>query len=172
MPDQKREKGVTLIELIAALLIIAIVSAVAFERVQSTAAVEIKAQAEAMKSHIRYVQIRAMNMTSAVTTPSICNAAFGISAASNPYFMFRDCNTGNKVTLPGASDNTILLSNVTLTATNVGTDNVITFDDWGRPCTDLQGNTPATLDITLTLSHPSVSQPETITITRNTGLVP
>jgi MSHA pilin protein MshC len=163
MPNHKRGKGFTLIEVIAVLLIIAIIAVVVISRGTSTAEIDINAQAEALKSHIRYAQIRAMNMTSMTPydpdTGEGCNATFGISTTSNTYFMFRDCSTGNKVVLPGASGDTITLKS----GMTINTE-TFSFDTWGRPCTDPnKGITPATADINL--GHGVI-------ITRNTGYVP
>lgn len=166
MPCNK-EKGFTLIELITVLVIMGIVMAIALSRGTSTADADLRAKTEALKSHIRYVQMRSMNMT---PSNSACNAPFGITASSNPYYMFRDCNTANQVTLPGADGPTVSLSGVTISAANAP-NNIITFDEWGRPCTDLQGSTIAAANIVLTLSKASAT-PQTITITRNTGYVP
>lgn len=163
MPMHKREKGVTLIELVAVLIILGVLAAVVVSRIGSTSEVDLKAQTEVLKSHIRFAQLRAMNSDAA--NPSVCQASFGISTSANSYFMFRDCNTSTKVTLPGAESDTINLpSGMTLTATTV------TFDEWGRPCTDVNGTTIYGADIALTLSYSGQSEP--IAITKNTGFVP
>lgn len=155
----RNSRGFTLIEIIAALIILAIVSAVVISRGASSADANLKSAAEVLKGHIRYAQMRAMNMKSAT---SGCNASFGIGTAGNSYFMFSDCITSNKVVLPGADGNIISTSGMTLTSTEAN----ITFDDWGRPCSDLNGLTLSPADINLTLGT------EPITITKNTGYVP
>jgi len=165
MTIYKNAKGFTLIETIAVLIVLGILSAVVISRVTSTAEVNLKAQTEVLKSHIRYAQFRAMNMKSNDPAATGCNASFGIGISGNTYFMFRDCDTGNKVILPGASGDTITLPSVTLNPSSA----FMTFDDWGRPCSDLLGTTQAAGSITL--SSAGVSD-ETITITNNTGFVP
>ena len=163
MTIYKNAKGFTLIEGIAVLIVLGILSAVVISRITSTADVNLKAQTEVLKSHIRYAQFRAMNMKSNDPAAIGCNASFGISISANSYFLFKDCALANKVILPGASSDTVSLPNVTLSPT------VITFDDWGRPCSNLVGTTPAAGSITLS----SAGAPnETITITNNTGFVP
>ena len=167
MTIYKNSKGFTLIEVIAVLIVLGILSAVVISRITSTAEVNLKAQTEVLKSHIRYAQFRAMNMKSNDPAHTGCNASFGISISGNTYFLFRDCNTntGNKVVLPGAGSDTVSLPNVTLNPSSA----VISFDDWGRPCSDLLGTTLAAGNITLS----SAGAPnETITITNNTGFVP
>ena len=161
MTIYKNAKGFTLIEAIAVLIVLGILSAVVISRITSTADVNLKAQTEVLKSHIRYAQLRAMNMKSATAG---CSASFGISISGNSYFLFKDCAVANKVILPGASSTTVSLPNVTLTPSSY-----ITFDDWGRPCSNLLGTTLAAGSITLS----SAGAPnETITITNNTGFVP
>lgn len=149
-------RGFTLIEVIAVLLIMGVIAAVVIARGTGTDEYKLKSQAEALKSHIRYVQMRAMNADP--PTGGACNAAFGISCTSNTYFMFKNCDTTSMVILPGAQGDTIS-TNLTLTAT------IITFDRWGVPYIDINGTSLATTDITLNSS-------ENIIITKNTGFVP
>ena len=156
-------RGFTMIEIIAALIIIAIASAVVISRGASTTDANLKSAAEVLRSHIRYVQIRAMNLKSSDTT---CNAAFGISV-NNPYFMFKDCNPGSKVTLPGASGDTISLpSGMTVTSAT------FSFDNWGRPYAVANPDPLAQTSSTIPLSLDYQGLTEPITITGNTGFVP
>ncbi|MFH1975708.1 MAG: type II secretion system protein [Pseudomonadota bacterium] len=158
-------RGFTLIEVIAVLVILSIIAAVIISRGMSTAEVNLKAQTEVLKSHIRYAQFRNMNMKSAT---ALCNASFGISIDTglNSYSMFKDCVEADTVILPGADSDTVSLPNVNLSSSSA----FITFDDWGVPCTDSSGTTLATSDITITLSSAGAPN-ETITITKNTGFV-
>ena len=161
MPKQKREEGFTLIEVIAVMIVIGIASVVVFSRGRSTDEVNIKAQAEALRGHIRYIQIRAMNTTSSTAG---CSASFGISMSPNSYYMFKKCSKADadKVILPGADNNVVTLKNVTLSASYD-----VTFNDWGVPCSDLSGVTPYANNIVFNLGGT-----EPITITKNTGFVP
>jgi prepilin-type N-terminal cleavage/methylation domain-containing protein len=169
MFTHKSEKGFTLIEVIAVLILIAILSAVAVSRMNSSDDVNKKAMAEVLKGHIRLAQMKAMNneVTDAgLTTTPGCKSSFGISTVSGTnsvYFMFKDCNTAAKVMLPGADNLDVTLKNMTLTT------KIIRFDGWGRPCdeADALGATPVTAgDILLTLGGT-----EQIIITKNTGFV-
>jgi len=159
MPDQTKEKGFTLVEIIAVLLVMGILAVIALTRMASTSDVDNKVQAEALKSHIRYVQLRAMN-----TDPQAanCNSPYGIHMSKGSYFMFKECNKDNKVILPGSETNQVYLDNLTLSVN----DKDITFDSYGRPCSDLKGDTLYTTDQTIALGT------QTITITKNTGFVP
>lgn len=149
----RNNRAFTLIEIIAVLIIIAIMAAVVISRMTSTADVDMRAKSEALKNHIRYAQGRALKMNSSVTG---CNAPFGISIGANSYFLFYDCSKNNKVTLPGANNTVVSVPGMNLTAQD------ITFDSWGRPCTDLTGTTLAGSDISV--GHG-------IVITKNTGFV-
>lgn len=158
MPDQI-QRGFTLVEIIAVLAIVSIVAAVAISRMASSDDVNNKAMAEALKSHIRYVQMRAMN-----TDPqtSNCNSSYGIHMSPGSYFMFRECSKNNKVILPGSETDQVSLGNLSLSVA----DKDITFDRYGRPCSDLKGDNLYTTDQTIMLGT------ESIRITKNTGFVP
>lgn len=157
MPYFKGAKGFTLIEIIAAIIIIGILSAVFISRVTSTAETDRMAKADALKSHLRYAQMRAINMSpDPANAASGCKAAFGMNISANSYFMFKDCKVDSKVTLPGANDPIVSVPGMGLAS------QVVTFDNWGRPCTDLLGTTLADADINLGQS---------IIITKNTGFV-
>ncbi|PKN35891.1 MAG: hypothetical protein CVU61_01805 [Deltaproteobacteria bacterium HGW-Deltaproteobacteria-19] len=161
MPKCKRVKGFTLIEVISTLVLIGILTVIAVSRITSTDEMNQKAMAEAIKSHIRYAQMRAMNADADTSAIATCASSFGISMSGNSYFMFRDCDKTKKVVFPGAEDDFVSLNNMTLSAASD-----ITFDKWGRPCSDLYGLTPSANDINLTLGT------EPIKITKNTGYVP
>ena len=166
MPVHRREKGFTLIEAIAILIVLGILAAIAFSRM-TTGDISLRAQAEALKSHIRYAQLRAMNADADTTTNPNCESSFGISTSGTAYFLFKNCDTTSRVILPGAENDSISLpSGMTLNATATN----VTFDKWGEPCLDLNGTNLATANIGLTLSY--AGQPEPITITKNTGFVP
>ena len=67
------QSGFTMIEIIAVLLIIGILSAVAITRFYGTSAADLASQLEVVKSHLRYAQTRAMNT----------NSCWGINFASS-----------------------------------------------------------------------------------------
>lgn len=161
----RNNRGFTLIEAIAVLIIISIIAVVVMSRGDSSADAILKSSAEALKGHIRFAQMRAMNTTSSIST---CDASFGMKMTGNNYFMFKDCSDIDEVILPGAqsSNGVNLPSGMSVSSS----ESTFTFDRWGRPCTDLQGNTLATDDITLILSYAGMS--ESIKITKNTGFVP
>jgi prepilin-type N-terminal cleavage/methylation domain-containing protein len=159
-------KGFTLIEVIAVLLLIAIISTVAYSRGSIIEESQAREEAEMLRSHIRYVQLKAINMDADMTVITDCNSSFGISLSSTGYFMFKNCNKNLKVVLPGANSTDISFTGTTLTSLSAGAD-TITFNTWGRPCSDTKGSTPFTADITGVLGGT-----EQIKITKNTGYVP
>jgi len=166
MTIYKNPKGFTLIEAIAVLIVLGILSAVIASRNISTAEVNIKSQTEVLKSHIRYAQFRAMNMTS--TTPLTCKAPFGMVMSGDNYFMFSDCVTTSKVVLPGAESSVSVTLPIGMTVDSA----TFSFDNWGRPYAVANPNplTQSSLTISFNLAYQGLTEP--IIITGNTGFVP
>jgi MSHA pilin protein MshC len=156
MFDNHGERGFTIIEIIAVLLLIGILSAVVFSRLTSSREVDLKVKAEQVKGHIRYAQMRAMNTSASDET---CNAPVGMAATGGKYYMFINCNINSKVALPGAesSDGVDLPAGSTFPT--------FSFDTWGRPYASNNGTGTST-SIGLSIGG------EAITITQNTGYVP
>jgi MSHA pilin protein MshC len=150
---RKNNRGFTLVEFISVLLIMGIVAAVAVSRV-GTSNNKVIAQIEVVKSHLRYAQSRAMNS----------DKIWGIRFNSSSYWLFKDGNTSNKVTFPAEDSDTVTLPS----GMSVGTE-IVSFDSWGKPCTDASGGTPQSGDRTITFS-PSLSN-HLIVITKNTGFI-
>lgn len=161
MPEQEREKGFTIIEVIAVLILISIVSFILVSRMGSSTEGDIRVKADTLKGHIRYVQMRAMNTDADKSVIATCNASFGMSISANSYFMFKNCDKNLKVMFPGQDSPNIAFVHATLAPASD-----VTFDHWGRPCSDLNGLIPYNADINLNLGT------ESILITKNTGFVP
>mgnify|MGYP001335431434 FL=1 len=146
--------GFTMIEVIAVLVIMGILSAVVAVKMSNTSAIDLASQVEAVKGHLRYAQTRAMNSNL---------VAWGINFNSTTsYYLFQGAGSATPVQLPGEDSATISLtakkSGLTITPVRV------TFNEFGSPC-DASG-TPLTADVTVTTSG------GTITITKNTGFIP
>lgn len=149
-------KGFTLIEIIAVLIILSIVGVFAATRLTSSAAYNLIAQGDVIKNHIRYAQGRAMNS----------DVVWGIHISSpSTYALFTNGNVNNRVPLPGENSNV-----VTLPAGMTLTTGIVSFDTWGRPCTDGGGQVLQTGSRILALTYGG--QSVNITITEDTGFVP
>ncbi|MFP4474899.1 MAG: Tfp pilus assembly protein FimT/FimU [Desulfatibacillaceae bacterium] len=156
MRDRGRA-GFTLIELVSVLIVLGVLAAVGVARVPSMKDAEVIARADVVRSHLRYAQIRAMN----AETP------YGIVFGSGSYHMFRDGDTSaaGRVRLPGEDAAVVPLpAGMTI---STGT---VSFDHWGRPCTDAAANSPQSSDRTLTLSYDGHTR--NLTIIQDTGFVP
>jgi prepilin-type N-terminal cleavage/methylation domain-containing protein len=161
-PLERCRRGFTTIEVIAVLIIIGVLAAVIVARYWGTSSYSVPAVAEEVKNHVRYAQTRAMSS----------NVIWGVFFISNTqYTIYRNGNTGstNWVNPPGADSNTVNLSTRGVTL-GVTANDVVSFDDWGRPYTDAAGTTlqSGTRSITVT----GGGQTATIQITPNTGYIP
>lgn len=154
-------RGFTLIEIIAVLVIIAVVSAIVISRGFSTSIYNLKSEADRLRTHLRYAQARAMSSST----------IWGInifSATSYSLFYFDNVsNTAITKILPGEDGNTV---DLTASGVTAGPPMIVSFDSFGRPYTDAAGTALQSGDSSITLT--SDGQPETITITQNTGFIP
>lgn len=109
------EKGFTLVEMIAVLVLLGVVSALLVFR-SSSDQTDVSASADKLKVHLRYAQMRAMNS----------DVTWGIQFNGGSYSLIRDM-TGTPVTerLPGEIN-----SSVSLPSAVTGS---VQFDTWGRP---------------------------------------
>lgn len=151
-------RGFTLIEIIAVLVIIGVVSAIVISRGSSTSIYTLKSEADRLRTHLRYTQARSMNSSTIW--------GMNISSATS-YSLFN--SSGTPVTLPG-EDGAVDLSQSGVTA---GPPMIVSFDSFGHPYTDAAATT-ANLQVgnrSITLAYPG-EQSETITITQNTGFIP
>jgi prepilin-type N-terminal cleavage/methylation domain-containing protein len=123
-------KGFTLIEIIAVLVILAIVSAVVISRGTASDAAKLQAEVDTLKGHLRYAQALAMN--------DIYPVKWGIhvDSTAKSYTLVKDPpGTGNEanflspINLPNESSTTHSFTPITATTINVF------FDDWGSPST-------------------------------------
>ena len=156
----RNQRGFTLLEIVVVLVLISIIAATVFTRSITTDQINIGAQAEKVKSHIRYAQSLAMKRSD----------IWGIKCASNEYWLFSDANPDNglnQVMLPGVNTVKISLDDLNLT---MG-DFTVFFDRYGKPYdayTDESSNNPLSSDLTITFSG---SQSRNFAITPETGLI-
>jgi prepilin-type N-terminal cleavage/methylation domain-containing protein len=157
---KNRISGFTPIEVIVVLVIIGIISIMIIGRSDFNQP-DLFAQAEVVRSHIRYTQSRAMNS----------DRSWGLrfNDTGQSYWLFHDGNINDRRRLPGEESDVVDLSVYRLVLTPAST--TLSFDDRGRPCSDDGGDTPLANDLIVNLSAGGgVSQ--LITVTRNTGFVP
>lgn len=140
-------RGFTMIEIIAVLLVLGIISAFAVSRIVSTQSYKDLADIDVLKMHIRYAQLKAMSYDSETSN---CNASFGIVISGPTYYLFHDCDTNKKITMPNASSDTISLSSSITSSCNT-----FCFDAWGAPYCSSGCSAPGVLGtsspITITL---------------------
>ena len=155
----KNNSGFTIIEVVAVLIVMGIITAFAVGRVADNKP-ELIAQKEVLKVHLRYAQSRAMNS----------NDNYGIESNGNTYWLFR-VSSVNRVNFPGEQ-----LDHIDLAALGLSlamTDgSIVCFNSKGVPYTDFDTDNAGNLqapDRTLTLS--SGSDNESIIITKNTGFI-
>jgi len=139
--------GFTLIEIIAALMIVAILAAVAVSKIPSTQSYEADSEIDILKTNLRYAQLRALSD----------DKPWGISFKSEggiwQYTLLREPPNTAPYNLPNENSPThILPSGITIAGA------AVTFDEWGSPGAG---------DITITLTPGS-----TITVTKHTGFIP
>jgi MSHA pilin protein MshC len=161
---QTRDAGFTIIEIIAILIIMGIVSAYAVGRAVFTER-ELQVQTEVLKTHLRHAQSRAMSS----------NLFWGIQTdtGGDTYSLFRlnSDDTLTLIKLPGEDTTTVDLSAKGLSMT-AGT---YSFDSRGVPYLAGAADTPpgalqGTSDVSITLS--SGAETTSVTITKNTGFIP
>ena len=151
-----------MIEIIAVLVVIGILAAVAVSRIVSTQSFSVAAEVDILKTHLRYAQFKAMSEDSTILN---CNAPFGVVISGSSYYLFRDCNTNQKVILPNEDVNTASLSfGINSTC------NTFCFDTWGAPYCGAGCEAPGPLGTSSTINVTLVDTG--FAITKNTGFMP
>ncbi|HET57241.1 MAG TPA: type II secretion system protein [Deltaproteobacteria bacterium] len=153
MRDRRRiGDGFSLIETVTVLAVLAIVSAFLVSQGLSTDAVNAQADANTLKSHLRYAQSLAMN--------DLPTARWGVEIDGSSYSLVCDGDTcpDDIPVFPNESSSTISFS-PNVAASPTGT---ILFDNWGSPGAD---DLPVTIDT-------NGETVETMTITAETGFIP
>jgi prepilin-type N-terminal cleavage/methylation domain-containing protein len=128
-----RTKGFTALEIIVALVLIAVLSIVSLAWYSDQNSAKLKARANILISHLRFAQMRSMNTNSSWGIEyNTENSNTGIeynTENSNTYWLFKMGST-EKFVLPGETQN-----NVQLGSDGVSIDRAfrIFFDSWGQP---------------------------------------
>jgi prepilin-type N-terminal cleavage/methylation domain-containing protein len=142
------QRGFTMIEMVIVLIVMAIVAAFILARA-TPGSNDLIAQAEILKSHLRYAQIRAMNDT----------VPWGIRIPDAGSYVLYKNNVQATSLLPGETAQTHTLPTGISVTTGVGS--TYNFDDLGSP---------GTSTLTITLSQGTTTS--NIMITKNTGYIP
>lgn len=164
-------RGFTLIEVIATLIILAILAAVAASRVGTDNSNLITA-GDSLVSHLRLAQIRAMN-----NSPDV-DAVWGIRFSDSTHYNLFYCDVAstcnpaaaaNNSPIPGADAADIDLSKNSVTLSGIAFPAVIAFNRFGTPFSNAD---LATLAATVTLTLQGTGgQTKSITITPQTGMI-
>lgn len=158
-PRPAMDHGFTVLEIVVVLIVIGIISAVVASGLWRPD-VDLAAQTEILKTHIRYAQSRAMNT----------DVIWGLDLSGGTYALFRNGSTANRVIIPGEDTETRSLpAGITVETA------ILSFDSWGIPHTDASASDGQELaagdpqeQITVSLGGDT----KTITIAPNTGFIP
>jgi prepilin-type N-terminal cleavage/methylation domain-containing protein len=162
---KKRQNGFTAIEIIAVILIMAIVGVVAVSRMTSTKVYDVAAEVEILKANLRYAQFRALSDADKRVGENA--TTWGIVLSANSYTLQKteEGATTNPSFFGESSSTRNLPSGINIT-TGTG---IITYDVWGIPA--LNG-VPITGDLTITITDIASNSSKIITVTKNTGFIP
>ena len=143
----KRDQGFTIIEIIASLTMVAIISVLIVSRGSFNSA-DLLGATETLKGHLRYAQSRAMSL----------DQSWGIKIETNDYILYQN-GAPSSGAFPGENSGTVTLSGININLT-AGASPVTFSSNWGIP----------TSGYTIELS--AGGRTETITVTEETGFVP
>jgi prepilin-type N-terminal cleavage/methylation domain-containing protein len=171
----KENSGFTLLEGIAVMIVIGIISAVAAISMMQTSS-SLAGYTALLKTHLRYAQTLAMNSD----TGNIWGIRFNLGA--NQYWLFQcadplncDSSETNSQVLPledADSSNKILLGDVGLDISSMTPGTAVAFDNNGIPQLGISAFSPQTANVTITLDDSDTGETKTVTITQQTGFIP
>lgn len=151
------QRGFTMMEIIAVLVILGIVAAVIASRFSGPREYDLASQVDVVKNHLRLSQSRAMNAYKA------CGINF---TSATTYYLFDASVPATPIHILGEKTATVDLGSggkkSALTITSAP--QIITFNGFGSPI-DASGN-PVTSNVTL------VTNAGNVTVTKNTGFIP
>lgn len=123
--------GFTLIETIAVLVIIAIISALIIARGTGTDTAQLQAEVDTLKGHLRYAQALAMNANEGnVPTGGTVTVKWGIRVDVSSYTLIKDVDGDQSSPFNLPAESSATRSFAPINATGTGT---VLFDEWGGP---------------------------------------
>jgi type II secretory pathway pseudopilin PulG len=171
----KKHNGFTLLETIAILIIIGIISVVVVTSMMQTSS-SLVGQTAVFKTHLRYAQTLAMN--------SDTGEIWGIRAdLSNEYYWLYHCDdplncdstAANSRVLPSEeadSSNRIQLAGQDLNILSMTSGDAVAFANNGTPLQGATAFVPLTADFEIVLKDNITNETRKITITEQTGFIP
>jgi len=153
--NKASDKGFTLIEIIAVLIILGILLAFVIVRMNTTSDADLTSQIQVIKNHLRYAQSRAMS------TGTIWGVNF---STTTTYYLYDGASPSTPVLFLGEKDPTVNLDDKKSKLTITSAPQNIRFNAYGSPV-DTSGNLIAST-ITLTTNGGNFQ------ITKNTGFIP
>lgn len=148
--------GFTVIELIAVLVMISVISAIILGRVGNIRA-DLDARTDTLKAHLRYAQSRAMDS----------GLIWGIRYTGTGYFLFSfNGSSESAIRIPDEENVIVDLSGDGI---SLGAFQAISFDSWGSPYANATG-TGSSAGQTIVVSAGS-NPLNSITVTKNTGFI-
>jgi len=160
----REHRGFTLIEILALLIIIGIVTAVIINKTIGASDTSRAAQENVIKNHIRYAQSMAMKQ----------GEIWGIKCDGADYWLFRTNapdTPANQIVLPNENNAKVTLANKTVSMAAF----TVFFDANGRPYTaytDATTNTPVAAPLSITVDSIPAGNPGTFAIAPETGFIP
>ncbi len=169
VPDCKNENGFSLVEIIAALVIVVIISTVVISR-SGSFTTDLVSQTEILKVHLRHAQSLGM-------IGSDPSAVYGIKCDTNFYWMFKGIDPDLNILMLTDDQryNTNNDGKLDLTPKKIaiGTAFTVIFDQRGIPYrsyTNETDNDPYSEDLLIDVTK--AGDVETITVTLHTGFIP
>lgn len=168
-------EGFTLLEAIAVLILIGIISAVAAISMMKTSS-SLAGYTALLKTHLRYAQTLAMNSD----TGNIWGIR--VDLADNQYWLFQcadplncDSSVANSQVLPlenADSSKRIALGEVGLDITDMTSAAAVAFNNNGIPLQGTAAFSPLTANVSITLADTATGESRSVTITQQTGFIP
>jgi|GEM_PF-604050 prepilin-type N-terminal cleavage/methylation domain-containing protein len=175
--SHNNHQGFTMIEMVAVLIVMAIVSVLVVSR-YTTGSEQLIAETDALKSSLRYAQIQSMQDD---TDTNPVKWGIHLSLDELSYILYKNnapAKDGNSkdvmipAKLPDATEDPLPVNQHKLQAgvhIKTGRGTTINFDKWGRPV-DASG-TPLTADIENLILSQRGTDADPIVVTKNTGYI-